>query len=113
MAIETAIVAPVLVLMAIGSFQISSIVARKSELQHAAAEAAAIALATAPTTQEELDTVRDVLKVSAGLGDGDVTVGFSYRCSNAVSRVTNMDLCATDDTVSGRSSASARIWTWL
>ena len=41
MAIETAIVAPVLVLMAFGSFQVSSMVARQTELQSAAAEAAA------------------------------------------------------------------------
>ena len=41
MLIETAIVAPVLVLMSLGAFQVSTMVARQSELQSAVAEASA------------------------------------------------------------------------
>ncbi|MCB2056947.1 MAG: pilus assembly protein, partial [Novosphingobium sp.] len=39
MLVETAIVAPVLVLMSMGAFQVSQVVARQTELQGAAAEA--------------------------------------------------------------------------
>ena len=42
MMIETAIVAPVLILMSMGAFQVSQVVARQTELQNAAAEASAI-----------------------------------------------------------------------
>ena len=45
MAIETTIVAPVLALMAIGSFEVGSMVSRQQELQSAASEAESIILA--------------------------------------------------------------------
>ncbi|NCU11657.1 MAG: pilus assembly protein, partial [Sphingomonadaceae bacterium] len=48
MVIETALVAPVLVLLSLGAFQISGVIARQTELQSAASEAAAIALASPP-----------------------------------------------------------------
>ena len=42
MAIETAFVAPILLVLALGGFEVSSMVARQTELQSAAAEAAAV-----------------------------------------------------------------------
>ena len=47
-AIETAIAMPILLLLSLGGFQISSLVARQTELQAAMAEAQAVALATDP-----------------------------------------------------------------
>src|SRR5262245_35416851 len=78
--IEVAIVAPVLLLLSLGGFDASSMVARQTELQSAAAEAAAIVQASPPTDEASRTTVRDVLKVSTGLTDEQVSVVEIYRC---------------------------------
>ena len=86
MAIETAFVAPVLVLLSLGGFQASQVIARQTELQTAAAEAAEIALA-APTTS--LTTLRDIIKTSAGItNNSQVLVTTEYRCGTTATRVT-------------------------
>ena len=82
MAIETAIVAPVLALMSVGAFQVSAMVARQSELQSAVAEAEAIVLAVPPTTQAQIDTVKSVIMASTGLPSSKVTVSKVYRCDS-------------------------------
>ena len=82
MAIETAIVAPVLALMSVGAFQVSAMVARQSELQSAVAEAEAIVLAVPPTTQAQIDTVKSVIMASTGLPTSKVTVSKVYRCDS-------------------------------
>ncbi|MCB2076704.1 MAG: pilus assembly protein [Novosphingobium sp.] len=103
MAIETAIVAPVLILMAVGSFQISSMVARQSELQSAVAEAAAIGLASPPENQSDLDTVSGIMQASADLEEDDVTVTLSYRCGSNSTRVSDPSTCA----------AGVKVWTYM
>ncbi|NBW76631.1 MAG: pilus assembly protein [Sphingomonadaceae bacterium] len=82
-AIETAFVAPVLVLMSLGAFQISTIVARQSELQSAMDEAQAIALATDPDTPEERLTLQQVIMASTDLPATNVSVTEAYRCDGA------------------------------
>lgn len=82
MVIETAIVAPVLILMALGTFQVSGVVARQTELQTAAAEAAAIALAAAPDTAAKRTTVEQVIEASTGLAENQVAVSAAYRCDD-------------------------------
>ena len=62
MVIETAIVAPVLVLMALGAFQVSQLVARQLELESAATEAAAIALAAPPEDAAKRTILTNVIK---------------------------------------------------
>lgn len=99
MAIETAIVAPVLILLSIGGFEVSSMVARQSELQSAAAEAAAIVRAVPPEDSAQRTTIRDVLKVSTGLGNDDVTVTEIYRCGTTTTYVTT-NTCLSTDAVS-------------
>lgn len=99
MVIETAIVAPVLLLLALGGFESSRIVARQTELQTAAAEAAAIVRASPPTTEAHRTTVRDVVKTSLGLQDANVTVTEKYRCGDAEAIVTDKTTCGADDAV--------------
>lgn len=99
MAIETAIIAPVLVTMAVGGFEVSSIVARQTELQSAVAEAAAIVRAVPPLTAEERTTVRDIMMVSTGLTAQRVSVIEIYRCGSAADYVASAALCGTSDTV--------------
>lgn len=80
MAIETAIVAPILIVLSIGGFEVSSIVTRQSELQSAAAEAVAIVMAASPETQTEIDQIEAVVEGSSGIPEEDVNFTTQYRC---------------------------------
>lgn len=93
MAIETAIIAPVLIALSIGGFEIGSVVARQTELQSAAAEAAAIVRAATPATSEERIAIRDVVAASAGLATDRVSVTEVYRCADATAYVTSTESC--------------------
>jgi Flp pilus assembly protein TadG len=93
MVIETAIVAPVLVLMSLGAFQVSGIVARQTELQSAAAEASAIALAASPDTSAKRATVKSVIQASTGLASDKVTVSEVFRCDDDTTYVNNGNSC--------------------
>ncbi|MDP3907505.1 TadE/TadG family type IV pilus assembly protein [Novosphingobium sp.] len=94
MAIETALIAPVIVLLSLGAFQISSMVARQSELQGAVAEAQAIALAVDPDTSEKRQTLREVIMASANLEADKVSVAAVYRCNDSAAYVTAVSECA-------------------
>jgi Flp pilus assembly protein TadG len=81
MAVETAIVAPILLVLSLGGVEAGSMVARQSELQGAAAEALSIVQAKPPTTAAHRTAIRDILKVSAGINDNTkVKVEEIYRC---------------------------------
>jgi len=96
--IETAIVAPVLVMLSLGAFEASSIVTRQSELQSAAAEAVAIVMAATPETQAQVDEIQAAVENSSGLAPEDVDFTIKMRCGTETTLVdkTNLD----DDTVS-------------
>ena len=87
MAVETALVVPVLALMSVGTFEVSAMVSRQSELQSAAAEASAIALAAMPEDQAERDTVEEVIEASSNLAANKVSVTPRYRCNAATAYV--------------------------
>lgn len=89
MAIETAFVAPVLLIMALGGFEVSTMVARQTELQSAAAEAASVVRAVIPETAEERTTVRNILATSTGLTTEQITVTEIYRCGTAEAYITS------------------------
>lgn len=106
MLVETALVTPVLVLMSLGAYQVSGIVARQTELESAAAEAAAIALASKPDTPTERTTLANVISASTGLpaatGTGGtsgssqgVAVAEAYRCGSATTLISNKANCTT------------------
>jgi Flp pilus assembly protein TadG len=81
MAIETAIVAPILLVLSLGGVEAGSMVARQSELQSAAAEALNIVQATTPDTASERSAIRDVLRASTGITAANgVTVSEIWRC---------------------------------
>lgn len=100
MATETAIIAPVLIVLAIGGFEISSVVARQTELQTATAEAAAIVRAALPETADDRNSIRDVLVTSTGLTAQSVTVTEVYRCLNGDDYVGTIGTCADQSTAS-------------
>lgn len=98
--IETAIVVPVLAIMAFGSFEASRIVSRHNELQVAVAEAAAIVLANVPDEQSELDTVEQVIETSTGLPADKVQLEIRYRCNSDASLTTDITTCPTGAVIS-------------
>lgn len=93
MLIETAIVSPVLIVLSLGAFQVSQIVARQSELQAAAAEASSIALAAPPETSEELSTLKSVIVDSTGLDASKITVSEQFRCGTDTTYVSMSSDC--------------------
>lgn len=94
MVVETAIITPVLVLMSLGTFQVSKLVARQAELDGAAAEAAAIAIASAPDTAAKRTTLQQVIMTSTGLSSSQVTISAAFRCNSSASYVTASSSCA-------------------
>jgi Flp pilus assembly protein TadG len=101
--IEVAIVAPVLILLGLGSFDVSQMVSRQSDLQSAAAEAEAIVQASPPTDSAARDKVHDILKTSIDPDDTNPadteTVSEIYRCGGGA-YVTAKPTCATGDKLS-------------
>ena len=101
--IETAIVAPVLVLMGLGSFDVSQMVSKQSDLQSVAAEAEAIVQASPPTDSAGRDKVRDVLKTSIDPDNTNPhdteTVTEIYRCGSGDYSIT-LPTCATGSKLS-------------
>lgn len=99
MVIETALVAPVLVLMSLGAYQISGMVARQTELEGAASEAAAIALAAQPDTEAKRTTLQQVIQASTNLpaatspGGRGVSVTEVYRCGVTSTYATSSTAC--------------------
>lgn len=100
MTIELAAVAPVLVLMSIGTFEVSSMVSRQQELQSAASEGETIALAAAASAATtSLTTIEEIIEESMGLSDDQVTITRFYRCNADAALVTDETACNTDDVV--------------
>lgn len=100
MAVETAIIAPLLVLFSLGAYQVSSLVARQSELQSAMTVAESIALATDPDTSDELTTLKNVVATTTGLTSDQISVTAAYRCNSAEEYVVLESTCASGDNVS-------------
>lgn len=94
--IETAIVAPVLALMALGGFEASSMVARQTELQSAAAEAAAIVRSAPPETEADRTTIHDILAVSTGLAAEAIVITETFRCGTAEEYTQDKTTCGSD-----------------
>lgn len=99
MIVETAIVVPVLAILCLGGFEVSNIVARQSELQGAAAEAAAIALAAKPDDADKRGNVEDIIRASTRIDDEDaVTLTPVFRCQGMDGYHDTVEAC-TEDTV--------------
>ncbi len=81
MAIETAIVAPVLILMTLGTFEVGTVVARQHELQSAANEAEIIIMSTNQGATVEIDDIKTILQSSVDLGSDQVSIEREYRCA--------------------------------
>ena len=98
--IETAFVAPVLILMSLGAFQVSTMVARNSELVGAIAEAQSMILATDLDSQSQRDQLKDLLADSTKLPADNITVEQAFRCNQDIGYVDNFQACESGDRVS-------------
>jgi Flp pilus assembly protein TadG len=101
--IETAIVAPTLLMLSLGTFDAAQMVARQSELQSAVSEAEAIVTAAVPTDSAAREEIRKVLSATVdptGTNPNDtVTISQVYRCGTSSTFVTT-NTCAATDAVS-------------
>lgn len=82
-AVESAIVAPFLLLMALGVFQVGSMVSRQQELQSGASDVTAIILAAANGAGTSSADIKEVVKTSLNLADNEVTLAQRFRCGEA------------------------------
>ncbi|MBU2588745.1 MAG: pilus assembly protein, partial [Alphaproteobacteria bacterium] len=98
-AIETAFVAPVLILMTLGIAETGTIVARQHELQSVANEAEIIILATNQGATTDVDTIKQIVQESVNLSADDVTLTQLYRCEMDETLVASPALCDSDDIV--------------
>lgn len=98
-AIETAFVAPVLLALALGGIEAGYAIARQTELQSAAAEAAAIVLAKPPETATDRATIRNIVKTSADVQSWNVWVAEIYRCGTDANYVSSQDSCEENESV--------------
>lgn len=96
MAIETAVVAPVLILLSLGIFEASTIVSRQHELQTAAAEGEIIAMATAGGATTTTTTIKSIIQNSVGLKANQISISRLYRCDDEETTVASRASCEED-----------------
>ena len=99
MVIETAIVAPVLVLMAIGGFEVSRMVSRQHELQGGVAEAEAVALASNMGLETNVYELKRMLRKSLDLNEQQVHVNIVFRCNADTALIDSAESCDGEDDV--------------
>ncbi len=100
MVIETAVVAPLLILMALGAFEVSMMVSRQQELQSAAHESEMIALTFAQGGSSDEATIKQIIMASVNLMPDQIQVNRRYRCGTNTSLVSDKLLCTSSQTVS-------------
>lgn len=99
MAIETAFILPVLIVMSLGGFETSRIISRQFELQSVAGEAEVIALAAASGASTDVNKLKKILKASADLDDDQIAITRFYRCNANTDTVASAESCNEDDVV--------------
>ena len=77
--VETAIVAPTLIVMCIGSFEVATMVEKQSRLQSTAELATEIAVISSPDTEAERVAIENELSGSLA-PTATIHVVFKYRC---------------------------------
>jgi Flp pilus assembly protein TadG len=87
MLIESAIVTPVLILLSLGAYQVSTLVARDSELVGAMAEAESMVLAAELDTEEKRATLKEILVDSTDIPADNISVLQAFRCDASTSYV--------------------------
>lgn len=100
MAIEMAIVAPILILLAFGTMDVSRMISRQQELQAGVAEAEGIALAANSGASTDIDTLKSVLMQSLHLPANQVSIVKQFRCNTDQTLVSSANSCSSNAVVS-------------
>lgn len=79
--IETAIVAPALLVMALGTYDAGQMIAQQHRLQSGAADTESIVLAVANGTATDISAIRTALANSLAINPSKITVEKVYRCN--------------------------------
>lgn len=93
-AIETALIAPILAIMALGAFDTSRIIARQHELQNGAGDAEQIIMAAASGSATDTTTIQTVLANTLGIPTSNIDVAKYYRCGTTTTLQST--LCTTN-----------------
>jgi Flp pilus assembly protein TadG len=100
MAIETALVAPMVILLALSSADFSKIVSRQQELQSAVGQVEGIALASSASASTDTAALKTMLMQAVSLPSNNVTVEKLYRCGGNSTLVVASNSCSSSDVVS-------------
>ncbi|MBV1689358.1 pilus assembly protein [Novosphingobium sp. G106] len=100
MAIETALVAPMVILLALSSADFSKIISRQQELQSAMGQVEGIALASNSGATTDTATLKTLLMQSLSLPSSNVVVEKLYRCGTNATLVADSTSCSSSDVVS-------------
>ena len=98
--IETAFITPALLLMSLGGYQVSQVVARQHELQAGADEAMAIALGGWTDNDDQITAMKTVLQRTTKVDADKIAITRMYRCGSDTSYVADKTTCASDKVVS-------------
>ena len=93
MAVETALVAPVLALMGLGTFDVTNMVSMQEDLQSAAGEATEIILAAAGGSGVSSTDLHDIIASSLNLQSDQVTITQLFRCDASTTTTTDASTC--------------------
>lgn len=93
MIVETAFVAPLLVLMGLGTFDVSGMIAKRQDLQSAANEATQIVLSAAHGSGVSSTQIHDIIVASLNIDSDKVALAQLFRCDDADATVTDASSC--------------------
>lgn len=97
--VETAIIAPVLALLALGTYDLSQMVARQHDLQGGATDLEGIILAVANGQATNVQTISDVLADTLDLQPDQVQVVKKFRCGTTETLVDLSSDCEADEEI--------------
>jgi Flp pilus assembly protein TadG len=100
MAIEMAFTAPLLILLALGSADVSRMISRQNELQAGVAQAEQVALAANAGAATDTNTLKTLLMQSLNLSSNNVNVVKQFRCNADTALVSTTTSCSSSDVVS-------------
>lgn len=93
MAVETALVAPVLILLALGTYDVSNLVSRQQDLQSAASEATQVVLAAANGSGVNSTELETILEASLSLDEDQLEIKQRFRCDAAADLIEASETC--------------------
>lgn len=103
--VETAIAAPILILLALGSYDVSRLVTRQIELQSGVADAESIVLAANAGAQTDTVQLATILADSLKLPGSNVSVSRLFRCDANSDLVASTENCSSGAVISSYTNA--------